>query len=569
MSGGANCPETPRQKMIGMMYLFLTAMLALNVSKSILHAFITVNEGLERTNENFEATNKQRINDIEFAYAQDKIKVQKYKDAADAIQEETEKVIVFIDTLKKDIINLCDKPENSNYGDTVNLAHVHAVDNYDLPGHYFLGNSSSTGETTAVDGKGGRAPEFRKMMDDYRSFLITTLKGIGVSQTDLDQIGNFGINTEDNEDYDRDHPEEKYWASSNFEHNTLAATVTILSQFENQIRNAEGIALIKVGGYIGKSDMKFDKLEARVVPKSTYVVQGTDYEADLFVAAWSSTSKPKVIVGPADQLDTSDSTNIKFKPGADTTIVNVIDGVGKYKVKSSSLGDKKYATIIEVKNTSTGITTSYPLKVGDNYYAEYKVAKPTAVISPTKMNVFYMGVDNPVSISVPGYAAESISAHIAGRGSIRAKNKAKGEWIVKVSKRGKVKVVVTATDEFGNKKSFPGQEFRVKKVPNPIAKVAGKSEGSIAKSKLAVAGNVLAEMENFDFKMTAIVQGFTVSVNIGGYEQSETSRSYKLTGKQKALIKKAKRGSRVTFEKIKCKVAGSARKLRDISLKLK
>ncbi len=565
MSGGANCPETPRQKMIGMMYLFLTAMLALNVSKSILHAFITVNEGLEKTNENFEATNKQRIGDIDFAYAQDKLKVQKYKEAADKIQEETEKMVVFIDTLKKDVINLCDNPEDPIYGDTVNLAHVHGIDNYDKPGHYFLGNSSTTGETTTMDGAGGRAPEFRQKMDDYRAFLVKTLKGIGVSQKDLDQIGDFGINTADNENFDREHPEEKYWASANFEHNTLAATVTILSQFENQIRNAEGIALIKVGGYIGKTDMKFDKLEARVVPKSTYVIQGSDYEADLFVAAWSSTSKPKVIVGPANQLDT---INWVFKAGADTTVCPVINGVGKYKRKGSSLGEQKYASIIEVKNTSTGETKTYPLKVEGDAYATYMVAKPAAVISPTKMNVFYIGVPNPVSISVPGFAAEKISPSMRG-GSIRAKNKGKGEYLVNVKKRGKCYISVTAIDDNGNKTSFPKQEFRVKKVPDPIAKVAGVSSGSISKNKMAAVSGVKADLEGFDFDMKAMVTGFTVTATIGGYDKSKTSNSYKFTAAQKKIIKSVRKGSRVTIEKIKCKVAGGIRPLRDISLKLK
>ena len=546
------------------MYLFLTAMLALNVSKSILHAFITVNEGLERTNENFEATNEQRIGAIDFAYAQDKVKVEKYKKAADAISKETEKVVVVLDEMKKDIINLCDQPENENYGDTVDLGHVHNVDNYDKPGHYFLGNSTSDG-TKSVDGAGGKAPELRKTMDDYRSFLIKTLKGIGVSQKDLDQIGDFGINTADNEHYDKDHPEEKYWAASNFEHNTLAATVTILSQFENQIRNAEGIALIKVGGYIGKTDMKFDELEARVIPKSTSVIQGEDYQADLFVAAWSSTSNPKVIVGPANMLDTIEW---KFKAGADTTICPVVDGVGKYKVKASSLGEKKYASIIEIKNTSTGELKTYPLRVDGDYFAKYTVAKPAAVISPTKMNVFYIGVENPVSISVPGFLAENIGASMSG-GAIRAKNKAKGEWIVKVKKRGTVKVRVTATDDQGNKTSFPPQEFRVKKVPDPVAKVAGKSSGNIAKSKITMASGLKAEMENFDFQMKAIVTGFTLSANIGGYEQSKKSGSYKFTPAQKSLLKKVKRNSRITIENISCKVAGSTRKLRDMSLKLK
>ena len=564
MSGGANCPETPRQKMIGMMYLFLTAMLALNVSKSILHAFITVNEGLERTNENFEATNEQRIGDIDFAYTQDKLKVEKYKKAADAIHEETKKVIILIDSLKKDIINLCDKPDDPSYGDTIPLSKVHSIDNYDLPGHYFLGNSTSDG-ADGVDGPGGRAPEFRKKMDDYRDFLKKTLKSIGVPDKELEQLEDFGINTADNEHYDKDHPEEKYWAASNFEHNTLAATVTILSQFENQIRNAEGIALIKVGGYIGKSDMKFDQLEARVIPKSTYVIQGGDYEADLFVAAWSSTSNPKVIVGPANMLDT---LTWEFKSGADTTICPVVDGVGKYKIKASSLGEKKYASVIQVKNTSTGIVTNYPLKVDGEAFATYMVAKPAAVISPTKMNVFYIGVPNPVSISVPGFAAENIGASMSG-GSIRAKNKAKGEWIVTVKKRGKVKVRVTATDDKGNKVPFPPQEFRVKKVPDPIAKIAGKSSGNIAKSKITMASGVKAEMENFDFEMKAIISGFTLSANIGGYETSKKSTSYKFTPGQKSLLKKVKRNSRITIENISCKVAGSTRKLRDMSLKLK
>jgi len=563
MSGG-NCPETPRQKMIGMMYLFLTAMLALNVSKSILHAFITVNEGLERTNENFEATNEQRLAEIDFAYTQDKKKVEKYKKAADLIHKKTEKMVEYIDTLKRDIINICDQPEDPTYGDTVNLAHVHNVDNYDKPGHYFLGASQSTGEDSP-DGPGGKAPEFRKKMDDYRAFLKKTLESIGVDKKELDQMGDMGINTSDNENYDRDHPEEQYWASSNYEHNTLAATVTILSQFENQIRNAEGMALIKVGGYIGKSDMKFDALEARVIPKSNYVIQGQDYEADLFVAAWSTTSKPKVIVGPVDQLDT---VAMKFKPGADTTICPIVDGVGKYKIKASALGQKKYASIIEVKNTSTGIVTPYPLKIDGDWFASYMVAKPAAVISPTKMNVFYIGVDNPVSISVPGFAAENINA-VMSNGSIRPKNKGKGEYVVKVRKRGKCFISVSAKDDNGNKVSFPKQEFRVKKVPDPIAKVAGVASGSISKSKITMASGMKAEMENFDFEMSAIVSSFTLSVTVGGYEKSAKSGSYRFTSQQKALLRKAKRGTRVTFEKISAKVAGSTRKLRDVSLKIK
>jgi len=563
MSGGANCPETPRQKMIGMMYLFLTAMLALNISKDILNAFVVVNEGLEATNGNFEAKNNLTMNAIDFAYQNDKVKVKKALDAAKKTQKASEDLVKYIDLLKKEVINVTEfghEHINDVYGDTVSLMHVSAKDANGPPTHYFMGASVTDGED-GIDGEGGKAPELKAKMEEYVSSLKGLLKGLGVKG--VDKLGDLGVNTKDPEHKNVEHPEENYWASSNFYHLPLAATVAILSQMENQIRNAEATVMNRILGSIGASDMKFDELEARVVPKSTYVIQGGDYEADLFVAAWSSTSNPKVIVGPANKLDTN---KWEFMPGTDTTVCPVVDGVGKYKIKASSLGEKKYASIIEIKNTSTGELKTYPLQVDGNYFAKYMVAKPAAVISPTKMNVFYIGVDNPVSISVPGFANENISA---SGGGIRVKNKAKGQYSIKPKKRGKVKIRVTATDENGNKTSFPPQEFRVKKVPDPIAEVAQKSSGSIAKTKLQVAGNMLAKMENFDFEMKVIITGFTVSAKVGQYEQSKKSRSYKLTAEQKALIKKVKRGSRVTFEKITCKVAGGTRKLRDISLKLK
>lgn len=565
MSGAANCPETPRQKMIGMMYLFLTAMLALNISKDILNAFVVVNEGLEATNGNFEAKNGQTMNAIDFAYQNDKIKVKAALDAATQTQKVSSELVAYIDTLKKQVINLTDLSSdeiNSVYGDTIPLIHVKGKDNSGPSTRFFMGGSTTTGEAS-IDGIAGKAPELKVELDDYVKTLKNLLKGLNVKG--VDKLGDLGVNTKNPEEQSMENPEENYWASSNFYHLPLAATVAILSQMENQVRNAEATVLNKINSSIGATDMKFDGLEARVVPKSTYVIQGGDYEADLFVAAWSTTSKPKVIVGPASKLDT---VKWEFKPGTDTTQVNVVDGVGKYKVKAGALGEQKYASIIEVKNTSTGDVQTYPLAVEGNYYAKYMVAKPSAVISPTKMNVFYMGVENPVSISVPGFAAENVSATITG-GTIRAANKGKGEYIVKVSKRGKSYITVNAVDENGNKTSFPKQEFRVKKVPDPIAKVAGKSSGTIAKTKLSMAGNILAEMDNFDFQMKAIVTGFVVSGTVGGYTKEAKSADYKLTAKQKDIIKKSKRGSRVTFEQIKCKVAGSTRQLRDISLKLK
>ncbi len=556
----ANCPETPRQKMIGMMYLFLTAMLALNVSKEILNAFVVVNKGLETTNANYEGKNNATMGAIHFAYTNDKVKVRPTYDAAKAVQKRANQMVAYIDTLKRNVINVTvGEPLNSLYADTVPLIDIEAKDDYDAPTRYFMGMSTTDGKES-VDGIGGEAPKLREELQTYVSDLKSYMKQAKVKG--VDNLGDLGVNTQDPNVKNSDNPEDNHWASSKFYHLPLAATVAILTQMENQVRNAEATALNRLLSNIGATDMKVDNLEARVVPKSTYIVQGGEYEADLFVAAWSSTNNPKVIVGPANALDTN---TLEFKT-RDTIHVPVVDGIGKYKVKTSSLGEKRYASIIEVKNTSTGEVNKYPLTVDGDYFASYMVAKPSAVISPTKMNVFYIGVDNPVSISVPGFAAQNISPSITG-GTITAKNKAKGEYIVKVKKGRVAKIRVTATDENGKSFPFPAQDFRIKKVPAPVAKVAGMTSGKITKSKFLAAGGIKAEMENFDFELPAVVTSFTVSLTINGLAKDMPVKGNRFDPVQRDL-KKLRRGTRITLTDIKAKVAGGMRKLSPISFKL-
>ena len=260
MSGGANCPETPRQKMIGMMYLFLTAMLALNISKDILNAFVVVNEGLQSTNGNFKVKNNLTMNAIDFAYQNDKIKVKKALDAAKKTQEASIALILYIDNLKKEIINITDLGTDqidAMYGDTINLMKVKGKDNNVPSTHYFMGGSTSTGEKS-IDGPEGKAPEFRKKLDTYVAELLGLLKGLDIRG--VDNLGDLGVNTKDPIEKSIDNPEENFWASSNFYHIPLAAEVAILSQIENQVRNAEATVMNKILGSIGATDMKFDEL---------------------------------------------------------------------------------------------------------------------------------------------------------------------------------------------------------------------------------------------------------------------------------------------------------------------
>ena len=188
------------------------------------------------------------------------------------------------------------------------------------------------------------------------------------------------------------------------------------------------------------------------------------------------------------------------------------------------------------------------------FKAEYQVAEAGLVVSPTKMNVFYIGVDNPVDISVPGVPKENIVASMTN--GIIITDKTTGGWMVRPTKgdlTGKKTKVTVVAEVDGKKREMGSVVFRVKTVPDPVAKVAMKKGGRIAKTLLLAQTGVFAEIEQFDFKMPFKVIAFDISAIIKGYEVIESSKSNKLTKKQKDLIRKLRKGNKVNFERIKAR----------------
>lgn len=540
--------------MIGMMYLFLTAMLALNVSRSILNAFVVVNHSLEATNEAFGEKNEYAYNDFANKKANNPEKVKAYYDAAMKVKELSTNMEKYLLDLKAEIVAKTEKIPVEE-AKKLALKDIDAKDNFDIPTFILVGEKQ--------DGSGGKARLLRNKLKEYKDNLKKVLEDpkiqIPFKEKEIKGLGDFGVDTDDPEEKDPDHPEENHWETSKFEHTPLAAVVTMMSQIQNQIRNAEATVVNLLLNSISANDFKFDTLAAKVIPNSNYIISGDKYEADLFVAAFSTTQNPKILVGEG-----YDTVKNVLTGKIDSIPVN--KGVGKYVVPATSVGNKKYAAIIKVKKPD-GTYKDYPLIVNGKHEVEYTVAKPSAVISPTKMNVLYIGVNNPIDISVAGFSADKVSAGISS-GSLSRKGGS--SYIARVRKAGKCRISVSATDDNGNKRSMGSQEFRVKRVPNPVAKVGGKKGGKIPKNVLLAQGGVKADLENFDFDLKFIVVGFTVSANVGGFEKSKNSGSYRLTGAQLNLIRKQKRGSRVTFENIRAKGPdGTVRKLNSISLKIK
>ncbi|MFT5053513.1 MAG: gliding motility-associated protein GldM [Oceanospirillaceae bacterium] len=567
MSGGK---ETPRQKMIGMMYLVLTALLALNVSKEILNSFVLINDSLEITNENFTGKNQSQYAAFDAALANDETKVKKWHTDAYDVKEVADGLVLHIEGLKQYLIMKTDKMDTTEVMKYVNdfnnaksesdrkaakvmvdslfsLRNVNSKDNYDIATNIMIGgqeNKLKEGPHTAF--------ELVNKLNGFRDDLIGKLDpGKGASIIEALQVN---FDTEKNMKISD--AESEPWPMANFYHIPLAAVITNLSKIQTDVRNAESDVVKYLFREVDASDFKFDTLAAKIIAPNL-VFAGDDYTAEIFVAAFSTTQNPEVLIG---KVDTTDG-GLKMTGSIDSTSVVVDRGVGTYTIKASSEGLKNYEGIIQVKSPSGQMI---PYK----FESEYMVMKTGVVVSPTKMNVLYIGVDNPISVSVPGVAPENVRPTLSG-GSLTPDSKAgKGNYIAKVS-GGKKATVSVSADLGGSMRPMGKFEFRVKRVPDPEAYCAGQTDGLISKNKLAAAGAVIPKMNNFDFDLVFRVTSFEITMNIGGDLITTTANGNRFTDGMKGKIKALKSGSRVYIENIKAVGPdGVPRKLKPIGFRI-
>jgi hypothetical protein len=176
------------------------------------------------------------------------------------------------------------------------------------------------------------------------------------------------------------------------------------------------------------------------------------------------------------------------------------------------------------------------------------------------MNVFYIGVDNPVAITAAGVTT-GVNASISG-GSISPTGN--GQYKVRVSTPGEVTVSVS-----GGGRNLGSQRFRCLPLPSPYATVAGRVGGSIPATELMNTQSVVAKLDNFVFDLSFPIVSFVVSATIQGFTQEYSTTGSTISAQQKGLIRDLKRGDKVYFENIMCKMPdGSNRPLGTVAFKL-
>jgi gliding motility-associated protein GldM len=529
----AGYKETPRQKMIGMMYLVLTALLALNVSKQIMDAFLVVNESMETTNVNFSKKLDDVYSKFKKQYALNPNKVGPYWHNAEKAHQLSMSLENYVDSIKYVVIQRTEKLETIDEAKKKALRDMKRKDNYDTPTRFFIG-SSENGSTS------GEARILKEKIENYKKQMIELV--------DAKNRGNIKIGMDTQGPFKDADGKEQNWQMHNFYRTILAATVTILNKIKADIYNLEFDVVNNLYASVSEEDWKFDEIRAKVIPKSEYVFVGEHYQAEIIVAAYDSKQNPKVryIFGS----DTLTDANI-----GNATPLEGENGIVMLDLPASGEGLKKFAGVIQVISPS-GITKDF------HFHDDFIVAKRAISISPTQMLVFYRGVPNPVKITVPGGASD-IQPTITYGAIARSDT----NWIVSVPPTGgpnNNRVILSVSAVYEGKRITLGSEtFRLKSIPDPDVSIAGQADGPIAKN-LIIANPVLMAIPppGFDLnaKFTVLSYTFATTKPDGSYSEIQgTGRA--LNAEVLRAISTARKRQKIWIDNIKVQGPDGTRKI--------
>ncbi len=336
----------------------------------------------------------------------------------------------------------------------------------------------------------------------------------------------------------------KTWETYNFHDMPSVAAVTLLSKMQSDIRNSEADVIKLLKESIDVGALKFTSAEAIQIPNSSFVLRGDSFKADIFISAKDTTQDPVIYVGEYDSIG-----NGQYEMVGEYETVRVVNGKGLYSKKTLREGAYEWGGLISMK-TETG-TKTYP------FSGNYLVANKTAIVSAVNMNVLYLKVDNPIEVSVPGFATVDVSPVISN-GSISTKSKSTGEYTARPTKKGKVKIALYANVN-GKRTMMGDMEFRVKQVPPPEASVSFTKLNSktgdkeIEKLKMVAAGGIKADQgDDFLFKgLDFRVVSFKMTGRLKGDEVKELAKGPKFTAEMINLIKNTKIGNTISLSNIK------------------
>jgi hypothetical protein len=530
-------PKEPRQLMINLMYLVLTAMLALNVSAEIINAFFILDKGLKKNNHIVEHAVESVISGMEET-AKTKTQYQKLVEEAKRVEEISKDFHTFIDQARERMVEesggayTAEEAEQSGHPELVGKPK--GKKDKETPQRIFVsGDYGSEGKKEPL------GPQLDAMVQELRQkyvdFVAELWKDGGIKGTifadsskkkaALEELVN-EITLTSSEAYNSAAHENKTWSEYTFGYMPVAALYPMLRKFQNDARTSEAAVVNFLAGQMGKLEMNYDQFDVFSQSPKPYILLGETYETEIALGAYSSQADFSVSVG-----------------GRSLKIEN---GKAKYTASGSSVGQKTYTAKISVNNPLTGETETFSKDF------HYEVGQPSVNVSADKMNVFYIGVDNPVTIAAAGITTSNLSVSMSG---CEKKSSSGTNYVITSKKQGKA--IITVKDK-SNGKSFPF-EFRVKRIPDPVVRLGNKDDGGIKNGEMKAQRGLIPWLDNFDFDAKCKIQTYTLYYTRkrqDAIRRDGTGGSF--SGEVLNLVRSAKPGDQYAFTDVKVRCPGDA-----------
>jgi gliding motility-associated protein GldM len=490
-------PKEPRQKMINLMYLVLTALLALNVSAEILNAFKTVNRSIEETNTIIDASTGEvmtslmkKTTDSETA---EKAKIWFAK--AKQIQDSTDALNKYIQDLKDSIY------AEAGFNPKKNGDSTFKEDNQDIATRLL------------VEGKYGK--ELFNRLASYKKNMLAIDPLIAREFANSLQINLSAPRSTSQGN--------RTWEAAYFRMVPTVAAITILSKFQNDVRTTENKLITFCHQQVGKVEIVFDQFAPIVGQSSNYLMPNQELTITAGVGAFNSQAQPQISIG---------GQSYQVEKGVATATIRVGNsGGGSVPIVINYVDQDNKPQVFRTE-------------------AKYTIGTANAAISLPDMNVLYIGIDNKVVVSGGGVGAEKLRVGISGGGgSISGSN---GNYVVRVSQ---ITDQCTITASTTDGKTLGGLTFRVRTIPRATATVGGYESGaSVSKGAFAAQAGVGAGIKDFPLNLSYKVTSFEVvaddpesgdiiAIPCQGNTWSEAARR---------AISRLQPGGIITIENIRC-----------------
>jgi len=551
---------SPRQRMINMMYLVLTALLALNISKEVLDAFQKMDDSIDYSFSEKYEDNLEEYADLKNRADNNPIKFDKWNDLAKNVREESEILIQVIEKVRSKIDSLAVRDTDP---DSKTFEELKKKDDKEITikvlikpvesNGYGLGLDLKTAlnryresllKLQAIDFDNDGEPDENIFAGSDSVFVTSPLKpGRGT----IHEL----FNT-DNYKKDESSTKEKSWEHKFYGHVPVAA-MAFMNQMKMDIVNMEGSILELLQKKTGQSSITVNAQRGVVLAPRQTIMLGDSFHARVFVAGVDTNQLPKFNLYAYNAQGNKISDDV-----IDSLLVDGSQGV--FSVKPKRQGTYWLGGDIVVQ------TESGPEKY--KFKQQYRVEKPMSVISPDKMNVIWTQVQNPVSISVPGYSSDELRlySNVPGCKITKVKN---GTYNVLIPDKRKklpknlknddgvyvMNLYIKANGKLVGKKI----KFRIKDVPPPkpsIRRQIGGS-GSMAKSDLLGATVIRAKQVDFDFELSFEITSFDFSYQTSTGEFITNNYIGNKFTDIKKQFQGLRVGDKVIFDNIEYKIKGS------------